>query len=639
VLSDRVASWLAALDEGAPLSEVLAQLPEHFGYEAIRVLEMHDGAGEVIFSSGRLPINSELIASLGIFGHGVLGQAVREGRIIEARDYAQHPAAMEAKKDVIKSVLAVPLRSSGSNLGALVLLNDRERHPGLSEEQMRELRVMQSVISAHLAVRKVERRVERQQGLLEFANQIHSVKHLEHLVPMLFKSMSEYLDYSAITLTLVEGNAYRIFYAVGSKGHAPSHFGVTIADPERAPLTRQILETGEPLLIGDAADPVIKSFYQIGHLSTDPDDPDIRSYMGTLLSYGELRGVLSVQSEEAWKYGLSEMEYLNALARVLSFGLERVRWYALDRAAKRLARLGWTDENIEGFPGQVLRTLEDLWSFEVGAVYLRRGDEGPLYRKAASRERMPLPDVIDPGGVVGEEPVLFRSRDQLPERLAPLWTDDCSGGMLLPIPDGFIWLASELGFTDWDLRMARSLARELYLPFERLRQHVKLRDEASLDPLTGVFNRRKLEERLRRMIALSNRYGDTFTVVVVDMYNFGEVNNRHGHLVGDKVLARVARVLKENMREGDDVFRMGGDEFVMVLRRSGKKEAVKAALRCASALIQDDVLRRHGVTANFGLAEYREGDTPESLLEAADREMYAAKARRVSVLGTPSEGG
>ena len=637
MLSERVVAWLKALDEGKPLAEVWGQMPEHFGYEAIRVLEMHEGAGEVVFSSGRPLISKELMASLSVFNRGILGQSIREGRIIEVKDYVSHPEALTERKGDIKSVLIIPLRNAGGTLGALVMVNDERQHPGLSSLQKQEIRILQSVISAHLAVRKVERRISRQQGLLAFTNKIHSVKRLERLVPMLFKSMSEYLDYSAITLALLEGNAFRIYYAVGHKGDPPSFFGVTIDDPEDAPLTKQILETGEPILIGDITDPVVKSYYSMGFLDTDPEDMvSIRSYMGTALGYGELRGVLSVQSEEAWSYGLSEMEYLNSLAQVLSFGLERVRWYALDRAARRLSRLGWTDDNLEGFPMQVLVTLEDLWGFDVGAVYLQRG-KSQVYEKTAAKEQEQLPDAVQPEQPITGEPHLYRSKGQLPPKLDGLWSSECRGGMMIPLPDGFVWLASKLGFTDWDLRMARSLARELYLPFERLRQHVKLRDEASLDPLTGVFNRRKLEERLQRMISLANRYGDTFTVVVVDMYNFGEVNNRHGHLVGDQVLARVARVLKENMREGDDVFRMGGDEFVIVLRRSGKQDAVKAALRCASALIEDEVLRRHGVTANFGLAEYSEGDTPESLLEAADREMYAAKARKVSVLGTGQE--
>ena len=632
MLSERVLSWLAALDEGRPLAEIWEQLPEYFGYEGIRVFEIHEGAGEVVYSAGKPIVSQVLISSLRVFEQGVLGQAIREGKILEVPDYESHPLALEKRRGELKSILVVPLRNSGSTLGAIVMINGKNAHPKLSAFQEQEVRVLQSVLSSQLAVRKVQRRIQRQQGLLAFTSKIHDLKSLEQLVPMLFRSMSEYLDYSAITLTLLEGSAIRIYYAIGEKGRPPEYYGVTIEDPDSGPLTKQILETSEPILIGDTKDPVIRSYYKINYFDTDTEDGlEMRSYIGTLINYGELKGVLSVQSEDAWKYGLTEMEYLNSLAQVLSFGLERVRWYALDGAARSLSRLGWTDDDLGNFPMQVLRVLEDLWKFEIGAVYLRRGDS-EVYEKAAATEKGDLPEVVELPSHPAGEPRLYRIPEEIPDKYKCMWSSKCRGGLMIPIPNGFVWLANKLGFTDWDVRMARSLAREIYLPFDRLRQHVKLRDEAALDPLTGVFNRRKLEENLSRLISLANRYGDTFTVVVVDMFNFGRVNNLHGHLVGDRVLARVARVLKENMREGDDVYRMGGDEFVIVLRRSGKKDAVKAALRCAEALSRDEMLSRHGVSANFGLAEYEEGATPESLLEMADREMYAAKARRVSVI-------
>jgi len=631
-LSEKVLSWLGALDEGRPLVEIWEEMPNHFGYEGIRVFEIHEGAGEVIYSAGRPLVSQVFIPSLKVFDQGVLGQAIREGKILEVTDYEAHPNALKKRIGNLKSVLIVPLKYSGKTIGALVLLNSKNKHHGLSSSQKKAIKILQSVISTHLAVRKIERRIQRQEGLLAFTSRVHDVTDIEKLVPMLFKSMSKYLNYSAITLALLEGSVYKIYYAVGKKGSSPSYFGVSIDEPKDAPLTKQIIETEEPVLIGDISDPIARAHYDVGYLDTEPKDMvDIRSYIGTLLKYGELKGVLSVQSEDPWSYGLNELEYLNSLAKVLSFGLERVRWYALDRSAKKLSRLGWTDDNLDEFPMQVLATLENLWHFDIGAVYLRIVDSN-IYEKAASRGTALLPERFEITQPLPEEPYVYKNKQQLPQKLDELWSEIYRGGMLLTIPDGFVWLASGLGFTEWDLRMARSLAREIYLPFERIRQHMRLRNEASIDPLTGVFNRRRLEQRLRRMIALSNRYGDPFTVIVVDMYNFGEVNNKHGHLVGDRVLARVAKVLKENMREGDDVFRMGGDEFVIVLRRSGKQDAVKAALRCAAALHEDEMLRRHGITANFGLAEYREGDTPESLLEAADREMYAAKARRVSVI-------
>ena len=602
------------------------------------MLEMHEGAGEIIFSSGRPIISAGLMASASVFSRGVLGQAIREGRIVEARDYDNHPAALSERKGTIKSVLAVPLRNLGNTIGALVMVSGNEPHSGLSEEQKQEIKILQSIIAAQMAVRKVERRIKRQQGLLRFANEIHDAKSVEELMSVLFKSMGKYMKYTAVTLTLLEGNMFRIFSAKGRSGHSPRAFREAISDPSSAPLTRRILAAGKPILVGDIADPTIKSFYETTSLEMDSGGATgIRSYVGAALSHGELQGVLSFQSDEAWSFGLGEMEYLGSLAQVLSYGLERVRWRALDRAVRSISRLGWTGESLKDFPRRVLTSLGELWDFDAGAVYLRQGG-GVEYTLRASKGASGPPRAILLEQAFGS-PCRCTSVDDLPQGMSALWNEGCSGGLLLPIPGGFIWVASRRGFTDWDLRLARLFSNELDPPFQRLNQHVRLRDEASLDPLTGVFNRRELERRLRKMIAQVKVEGGVFAIIVVDLYRFGEINNRHGHLAGDRVLARAALVLKENMREGDDVFRMGGDEFVIILRRSNRVDAKRVALRCANALARDDVLRGHGVAANFGLAEYREGDTTESLLEAADREMYAAKARRVSVLGASGEGG
>jgi len=635
LLSDRLIEWMEALDGGRPLKSVWEELPGHFGYEAVRVFELHEGAGEVAFSAGKPISGGDLGSTVGIFNHGVLGAAVRDGRLLEVRDYARHKEALENRRGEIKSLLVMPLHRAGAVIGALVLVNTEDYHPKLKRSELQELRILQSVFSAHLAVRRVERRIDQHRGLLAFTGKIHNIARLDELVPMLFRSMSEQLKYAALSLALLEGDVLRIYFAVGKGSGPPDLVGEEISPIDEAPLTRQILRTGEPILIGDVKDPAVRAFYPIGALNIDPkDDVDIRSYVGTHFKYGEMQGVLSVQSTEPWSYGLSELEYLVALAEAMAYGLERVRWRALDQSAERLRRIKWEDEDLEDITAKILNILQELWHCKEAAVYMSSPDG---YRRGAACEGHALPLRLRGDIFINEEPRLYRSRKDVPVSLRELWSGDTVAALILPIPDGFVWIDSDRAMTEWDLRMAKSLARELDPYFRRLKRHVRLRNEASLDPLTGVYNRRKLDERLRRMISLASRYGDTFTVIVVDMFNFGEVNNRYGHLVGDRVLARAARVLKESMREGDDVFRMGGDEFVILLRRTGKKEAVKAAVRCAEALAGDEVLKRYRVTANFGLAEYREGETPESLLEAADREMYAAKARNVSVLGVPAD--
>lgn len=144
---------------------------------------------------------------------------------------------------------------------------------------------------------------------------------------------------------------------------------------------------------------------------------------------------------------------------------------------------------------------------------------------------------------------------------------------------------------------------------------------AQRDPLTGLLNRRSLYELVQRLVA----QGKEFAVVLVDLDGFKEVNDKHGHLVGDRVLQRVAEAMQEAVRREDAVARYGGDEFAVVVpggRMSG--ELVMGRLKVAV----ESAAREAGVATGLsgGVAVWPEdGATLEELLQAADRMLYRAK--------------
>ena len=145
------------------------------------------------------------------------------------------------------------------------------------------------------------------------------------------------------------------------------------------------------------------------------------------------------------------------------------------------------------------------------------------------------------------------------------------------------------------------------------------------DELTGVGNYRSLHERLAAEVARHNRAERTFTLILVDLDGFKEVNERHGHLVGDRVLARIGRVLRDGVRAGDMVFRQGGDEFAVIAPESAVDEAEELAQRLRDLLADcgEDGQRITGAT---GFAIYPEdGRTPDDLLSFADAHLLAHK--------------
>lgn len=148
--------------------------------------------------------------------------------------------------------------------------------------------------------------------------------------------------------------------------------------------------------------------------------------------------------------------------------------------------------------------------------------------------------------------------------------------------------------------------------------------EARVDGLTGLANRRALEETLAAEIARAVRFGHELSVVLLDLDRFKETNDRHGHAAGDLLLREIGRLLRANARRGDIPARLGGEEFVVVLPETGLEGARLLAerLRAGIAGRRVEALR---MTVSCGVAALLPGDGPESLLAAADEALYRAK--------------
>ncbi len=144
------------------------------------------------------------------------------------------------------------------------------------------------------------------------------------------------------------------------------------------------------------------------------------------------------------------------------------------------------------------------------------------------------------------------------------------------------------------------------------------------DSLTALPNRRAFEERLAVEVARSSRYEHPFSLCLLDLNGFDDVNERLGHAGGDQVLRSVARILDES-RLTDDCFRIGGDEFAIVMPETTRKEAGIAAARIAGQ-VRDAQLGGGAIAISFGVAGITDAD-PATLLAAADSELMAAKDR------------
>ncbi len=177
------------------------------------------------------------------------------------------------------------------------------------------------------------------------------------------------------------------------------------------------------------------------------------------------------------------------------------------------------------------------------------------------------------------------------------------------------------------------LAEALAVSEDRLRTisslHERLQEQALRDPLTGLYNRRYLEEFFDRELARAQREQKPLALALIDLDHFKALNDAHGHLVGDDVLVLVAQLLTDALRSTDAVFRIGGEEFLLILPGVAPEEARQRVEAICMQLATTQVATRNGpqaVTLSAGMAFWpAQGEFLDDLLQIADKALYHAK--------------
>ena len=169
----------------------------------------------------------------------------------------------------------------------------------------------------------------------------------------------------------------------------------------------------------------------------------------------------------------------------------------------------------------------------------------------------------------------------------------------------------------------------------RLRNEIKKREETEIklsnlannDSLTGIYNRRKIEELCEAELKRSERYSNELSVIFFDVNDFKIINDKLGHHKGDEVLIKIASVISQNIRTTDYFGRWGGDEFLIVLPQTNlyKTEHLVKILENILTTINFDLKMNRKISCSFGLSQYEKNDTLDSFLKRADESMYVNK--------------
>jgi diguanylate cyclase (GGDEF)-like protein len=199
----------------------------------------------------------------------------------------------------------------------------------------------------------------------------------------------------------------------------------------------------------------------------------------------------------------------------------------------------------------------------------------------------------------------------------------------LPVPWALL-VPAVLIVSVWLIRQGARRVLELADELDQARRHVGSVDSGSgtdtlVDTLTGLGNHRAFQEELDRQLDAVRRYGHTVALVFIDLDDFKLLNDSGGHALGDKALAMISRLLRGGLRRSDRPFRIGGDEFAVLMPVGGVNEAAELANLVADAICSDVPSPAGPLYASIGIALFDEATTPDEILSEADDAMYADK--------------
>ncbi len=425
-------------------------------------------------------------------------------------------------------------------------------------------------------------------------------------------------------------------------------------------LAEYVLRTRTPLRVGSD---VVGTAARLGITSADAR---IRSWCGVPLVFSDgSLGVLALADfEREDAVDERQFEFLQILASGVAAAIENARLFQREqRRARHLAllnelgRKATTLLNPEEMLSNICPQVRGAFGYDLVRFETMDRDQGELvvaaeegYGAGLVGRRFKVGEGFAGIAAQAGEPVLANSleEDQRYVALAP----GIRSAISLPLKYGkeilgVLSIASlqEHSFSRQDVQTLQTLADQLAVALHNARAYQVVKEQAITDGLTGLKTHRYFMEALGAEWRRAPRSGRPFSLIMMDLDDFRPVNDRHGHLEGDRVLTAVARLIEARSRQSNVVARYGGDEFAILMPDGTTEQAQILAERLRSSLSADPFLSGYGLTASFGIATFpNHGATPEEILRFADAGMYLAKHEkgdrvRVASLVASSENG
>jgi diguanylate cyclase (GGDEF)-like protein len=523
-----------------------------------------------------------------------------------------------------------------------VLLLGRERPRAFAPSEMRLLESVSEQITSALENRALQSVARRQAEELEVLHRIGEALSATVDLSQQFEVLKRELP------AVLNLRNFWIVFQDATDGHTETLAAVEGEAGERLRkelsgkgLTERVLRSGTPLMIPREARSAAARL-GIAHV-----DSQIRFWCGVPIHFSDgSAGVLAAADYEREEViDERQFQFLQVLARGAGVALENARLY--QREQRRVRHLALLNEvgrkaaavlNPQELRASICHQVRaafgyDMVRFEAleakGEVLILEAQEG--YREDLAGRRFPLGEGLS--GVAAEtgEPVLANEVEKDPRYVAV--DPRVRAALALPLKYGAEVLGvlgieslRENSFSEQDVLTLRTLADQLAIALHNASSFQVAQEQAITDALTQLKTHRFFMEALEAEWRRAPRSGRPFSLIVLDLDGFKSVNDRFGHLEGDRVLAAVGRLLASRTRHVNAVARYGGDEFAVLMPEATTEQAEILAERLRSSFATDPYLASHGATASLGIATFPgHGATTDELLRVADCGMFLAK--------------
>jgi len=405
--------------------------------------------------------------------------------------------------------------------------------------------------------------------------------------------------------------------------------------------TEYVIRTGQPLLIRSDVE---KTRTRLG-ITYRPDKPAKCLCAAPIMLGGKPAGVmLAMSTTREFVFEQRDVDVLMTAAGQVSVAVENARLFADEqRRSKQLAflnnisRTAISSDDPVHMLGQIVGEIQKNFSFDhIGIGLLDYGTKEIEIKAEAGAtahamgKRIPLGvGILGRVARTGERALVHNGLEGqigaiLPHSRSVLCIPITYGETLLGALN--IESAKESAFFPQDVLILNTLADLLATALHNAFVFQKLQQQSITDGLTGIKTRRFFWEALSAEWKRASRSGRAFSVVLIDLDKFKEVNDTMGHFEGDLVLARVGRLLEQKSRQSNVVARYGGDEFVILMPETGPEQAQVLAERLRLWMTSDPMLSEHHITGSFGVASFpMHGFSIEDIIRVADAGMYVSK--------------